>query len=182
MGFKPFPSLKNISDLSKGFEVKIKKHKKRNRIVVWTPTATFLKDMSKCFPNQLIRAPKKESNRTHNSIEPSWLPQVPVILYIKGFDVCEFCQTVIREKSEIKKPYTSDKKEISKMKKIIDDKLNVNFSKFNQLLIYPRADIKIVKLDKVKANNKDKCPISIIIKNSIICRVLYMFHLFLIFQ
>ena len=74
------------------------------------------------------------------------------------------------------------KKEISKMKKIIDDKLNVNFSKFNQLLIYPRVDIKMVKLDKVKANNKDKCPISIIIKNSIICRVLYMFHLFLIFQ
>ena len=68
------------------------------------------------------------------------------------------------------------------MKKIIDDKLNVNFSKFNQLLIYPRVDIKMVKLDKVKANNKDKCPISIIIKNSIICRVLYMFHLFLIFQ
>ena len=26
----------------------------------------------------------------------------------------------------------------------------------------------MVKLDKVKANNKDKCPISIIIKNSII--------------
>jgi hypothetical protein len=40
----------------------------------------------------------------------------------------------------------------------------------------------MVKLDKVKANNKDKCPISIIIKNSIIFRVLYMFHLFLIFQ
>ena len=67
-------------------------------------------------------------------------------------------------------------------KKCFATRLNVNFSKFNQLLIYPRVDIKMVKLDKVKANNKDKCPISIIIKNSIIFRVLYMFHLFLIFQ
>ena len=71
IGFKPFPSLKNKSVLSKGFEVKIKKHKKRNKMLVCTPIATFLNELSKCFPNQDIKAPKKESNKTHYSNDPS---------------------------------------------------------------------------------------------------------------
>ena len=33
----------------------------------------------------------------HKIIEPSWLPQTPEILYINGFEVCEFKKTLLIE-------------------------------------------------------------------------------------
>ncbi len=46
------------------------------------------------------KAPNSVSTSTHSSMEPSWLPQVPVILNSIGFIECEFSTTFSTEKSD----------------------------------------------------------------------------------
>ena len=51
-------------------------------------------------PKTATSAPKKVRISTHSSIEPSWLPQTPVILKSSGFSEWVFSQTFSTEKSE----------------------------------------------------------------------------------
>ena len=57
-------------------------------------------DAGRLRPNTATSAPKKVRISTHSSIEPSWLPQVPVTLNSSGFSEWEFSQTLATEKSD----------------------------------------------------------------------------------
>ena len=56
------------------------------------------------FPVNIIKNKQILNIKSHSKIEPSWLPHTPVILYMNGFCISEFCHTVTKEKSETTKP------------------------------------------------------------------------------
>ena len=51
-------------------------------------------------PKSATSAPKIARISAQSSMEPSWLPQTPVTLKIRGMVECEFSATVATEKSE----------------------------------------------------------------------------------
>ena len=77
------------------------KAKKQLAIADWTDNTLALKSVRKLLPKQATRNPKNVSIKTHNSIEPSWLPQVPLILYSIGLAEWEFSTTSFTEKSDV---------------------------------------------------------------------------------
>ena len=99
---------------------------------------------------------------THNNIEPSWLPQAPATLYIRGLSACELFATNFTEKSELIKLIINNKKEI-------DNKVNRRLSSLLKNFAYPaRTDLVEILLAikprlRQNADTKKKCPNSLII-------------------
>ena len=103
-----------------------------------------------------------DSIRTHNSIEPSWLPQAPATLYKTGFNKCELFATSFTEKSEVIKHTINNKKEIA-------SKVSNRLSSLLKKLVYPKRtgliaiQFAIKPRLRQKADIKRKCPNSLII-------------------
>ncbi len=51
--------------------------------------------------NSATAAAHSDSMKTHRSIEPSWFPQTPVILYSSGLSVWLFWMTLMTVKSDV---------------------------------------------------------------------------------
>ena len=110
--------------------------------------------------------------QSHNKIDPSWLPQVPDILYINGLSECEFWKTLKFEKSDVIYAVINDKKDIQ-TKNVENRKKMKKYLTFN---LITDLGIKIKKENNVDKHKEEK-PINEIIYNlfSIDCFFLILF-------
>jgi hypothetical protein len=83
-----------------GLDVNTVKVRNPAAIQACTASARALRVAGRPCPNRATAAPKPASIRIHNSIDPSWFPHTPVILYSIGFAECEFSTTFTTVKSE----------------------------------------------------------------------------------
>ena len=100
MGFNPRPSLTSTEFTKKGLEVKIINNPKRT----WSEDCISSVDCLNFKFKFLVKEKKNpytDRMESHKSIEPSWFPHVPEILYIKGLSEWEFWKTLKLEKSDI---------------------------------------------------------------------------------
>ena len=111
IGFKPKPSFTITEFIKKGFEVKTMNNPNRTCSADCIKSVTCLKFKSIFFVNEK-KNPYIDNIDTHSSIDPSWLPQVPEILYISGLFEWEFWKTLKFEKSETMYAYINEKNEI----------------------------------------------------------------------
>jgi hypothetical protein len=95
-GFKSSPSIGVGKRIKNGLEAKIKYSKKRLRIKNCTLITSVLAENFDRILNAMVT---RLNIQIYNNSEPSWLPQVPDTLYIKGVSECEFSYTFFIEKS-----------------------------------------------------------------------------------
>ena len=79
------------------------KAKKATATADWTARTRARRVGGRLPPNQAAIAPKSVRINTHSSMEPSWFPQTPLILYSIGLAEWLFSQTRRSEKSEVTK-------------------------------------------------------------------------------
>ena len=100
IGFKPKPSLTSTELTKNGLEARITNEEKHRNKKDWKTIVSFCIESSKVLLNaKNILYKLMISN--HSNIDPSWLPHVPVILYNRGLEECEFWKTLKFEKSEL---------------------------------------------------------------------------------
>ena len=87
--------------------------KKATAIAACTESTRARKLGGRLPPNHAAIAPNRVTISTHSSIDPSWLPHVPLILYSIGFAEWLFCTTSRSEKSEVTKAHISAPKAAS---------------------------------------------------------------------
>ena len=66
-----------------------------------TPSTRALSDWGRLPEKAATASVNRDRTKTQSSMEPSWFAHVPVILYMNGLAVCEFCQTFRTEKSDV---------------------------------------------------------------------------------
>ncbi len=94
-----------------GFEVKRINARKATPIAAWTESTRARRRGGRLPPNHAAMAPKSATISTQSSIEPSWLPHVPLILYSIGLAEWLLATTSCRLKSEVMKAHISAPKD-----------------------------------------------------------------------
>ena len=112
---RPEPLIGIISDLLKGFDVNMQsaKNKKFKSPCIEVNIEWNLFSNSKLE----VIAPNATRIKIQSNREPSWLAQVPDILYINGLEVCENFATRSKEKSDTINENSKIKKEKAVVKK-----------------------------------------------------------------
>ncbi len=106
-GFRSCPSKGGTARRVNGLEVNRIKAKNATPIAACTPSTRARSVGGSDWPNHAAQAPNSATISTHSSMDPSWFPHVPLILYSIGLAECEFSTTSRSEKSDTMKAYIS---------------------------------------------------------------------------
>ena len=84
-----------------GLDVSRMNSRKPTAIMPCTASTRARRAGGKLSLNSATAAEHSDSMNTHSSMEPSWFPHTPVILYSSGLSVWLFSATLMTEKSDV---------------------------------------------------------------------------------
>ena len=105
------PSSGTGNNFSNGFDLNFKNIINPKLNIPWNIKILVLKSDDIFWKFIATKKPYKDITQHHKSMDPSWFPHEPEILYNKGLEVWEFSYTLINEKSEVIKAATNVKKQ-----------------------------------------------------------------------